>query len=243
MIEKCRGIVLHTINYSENSVVLKCYTNKFGMQSYMVNGVKGKRSSAIKPSQLLPLSLLELEVYRQQNKGLQRIKELKCEPVLHRLHFEMHKSTMAMFMSEVLSKCLREEDQADEQLFAFLYNVIQIIDLNEGNLANFPAYFMLQLSKYLGFFPKNNFSAEVCDFSLTEGVFVKSAPHTADYLKGEAAEYLAQYTELNFEEVQVLPIPQAIRRDLLNKMIRYYQLHLMMFADLKSPAILHEVLN
>ncbi len=242
MLEKCRGIVLHVVNYSENSVVLKCYTDKFGMQSYMVSGVKGKKS-AIKPSHLMPLSLLELEVYHQQNKGLQRIKELKSWPVLHTLHFQMEKQTLAMFVSEVLSKCLREEDQRDDSLFSYLFHTIQLLDLSEGSMVNFPNTFLLHLSKYLGFFPKENYSETCSDFSLQEGIFIANAPRTADYCKGETALALANLCQMNFEESGNLPIPAPVRRDLLQKLIRYFQLHLMMFGDLKSPAVLHEVLS
>jgi DNA repair protein RecO (recombination protein O) len=242
MLEKCRGIVLHVVNYSENSVVLKCYTDKFGMQSYMVSGVKGKKSS-IKPSHLMPLSLLELEVYHQQNKGLQRIKELKCWPVLQTLHFQMEKQTLAMFVSEVLSKCLREEDQRDDSLFSYLFHTIQLLDLSEGSMVNFPNTFLLHLSKYLGFFPKENYNETFTDFSLQEGIFIANAPRTADYCNGETAKALANLCQLNFEESGNLPIPSQVRRDLLQKLIRYYQLHLMMFGDLKSPAVLHEVLS
>jgi DNA repair protein RecO (recombination protein O) len=242
MLQKCRGIVLNTINYSENSVVLKCYTDLFGMQSYLINGVKGKKG-AIKPSHLMPLSLLELEVYHQQNKNLQRIKELRCVPVLNHLHFELHKSTLALFMAELLTKSLREEDHIDEQMFGFLFHSVQIADLTEGSLRNFPVYFMIQLSKYLGFFPKANFGSKTPVFSLQEGVFVGEAANLSDYCNEPLSAALAQFIDLNFEEIQRVELPATLRRDLLNKIIRYYQLHLMLFSELKSPAVLHEVLN
>jgi len=242
MLEKCRGIVLSTVNYSENSVVLKCYTDKYGLQSYMINGVKGKKA-AIKPSHLMPLSLLELEVYHQQNKNLQRIKELKCVPILNQLHFDLHKSTLALFMAELLGKSLREEAQLDVQMFGFVFNSIQIADLTEGSLRNFPVYFMVQLSKYLGFFPKTNYSAQTPDFSLNEGMFIANAPNTQDFCRGEMALALHKFIQMNYEEIQHEIISAQVRRELLHKMIRYFQIHLMLFSDLKSPSILHEVLS
>ncbi len=242
MLEKCRGIVLSTVNYSENSVVLKCYTDKYGLQSYMINGVKGKKA-AIKPSHLMPLSLLEMEVYHQQNKNIQRIKELKCVPILNQLHFDLHKSTLALFMAELLGKSLREEAQLDVQMFGFVFNSIQIADLTEGSLRNFPVYFMVQLSKYLGFFPKTNYSAQTPDFSLNEGMFIANAPNTQDFCKGEMAFALNKFIQMNYEEIQHEIISAQVRRELLHKMIRYFQIHLMLFSDLKSPSILHEVLS
>jgi DNA repair protein RecO (recombination protein O) len=208
----------------------------------MINGVKGKKG-AIKPSHLLPLSLLELEIYFQQNKNLHRIKELKCTPVLNRVHFEMSKSTVALFMAELLGKCLREESEKDEQLFEFVFHSIQILDLTEDNLSNFPLYFLVHLSKYLGFFPKDNYSEQTPDFSLLEGLFVSDAPKLPDFCKGPMTLALHEFITLNFSEIQKIQLPTLLRRELLSKMIRYYQLHLMMFGDLKSPAILQEVLN
>ena len=76
MLTKTNAIVIKTINYSENSIILKCFTDQYGLQSYLINGVKNQKG-AIKPSHLLVLNLLELEVYHQLNKNLQRIKELK----------------------------------------------------------------------------------------------------------------------------------------------------------------------
>lgn len=241
MLEKCKGIVLNTINYGEKSVVLKCYTNLFGLQSYLIQGVKGAKSG-IKPSHLMPLSLLELEVYHQQNKNLQRIKELRCIPVLNHLHFDLHKSTLALFLGELLTKSLREEDQFDTQLFDFVFNSIQMIDLTEDSLVNIPVFFMVHLSKFLGFFPKANFSPEYSAFSLYEGVFVKDATRTEDFCVGEVSKALYQFTQSTFTTIQQHHFNAAIRKELLQKMIRYYQLHLMVFGELKSPAILHEIL-
>ncbi|MDZ4668112.1 MAG: DNA repair protein RecO [bacterium] len=242
MLAKCRGIVLSTVPYSESSVVLKCYTDQYGLQSYMVSGLRGKKA-AIKPSHLLPLSLLELEVYHQQSKNLQRIKELKSVPILNQLHFDLTKQTMALFMAELLGKSLRDDNQRDPQLFEFVFNSVQIVDLFSGSLGNFPVFFMLKLSKYLGFFPKQNYSENCADFSLAEGLFMKDAPNTIDYCKHDLSRALFLFTEMSFENFDTLKFSAATRHILLQKMVRYYQLHLMMFGELKSPAVLHEILK
>src|SRR6478735_6229471 len=112
MLVKCKAIVVKTVDYSETSVVLKCFTDTYGIQSYMVNGVRSAKGS-IKPSHLMPLSLLELELYYQQNKSLHRIKELKCVPPLKTIHFDMIKSAVGMFMAEVIHKTVRDENHND----------------------------------------------------------------------------------------------------------------------------------
>lgn len=241
MLRKCKAIVIGTVNYSENSVVLKCYTDQFGLQGYMVNGLKSKRAS-IKPSQLMPLTLLEIEVYHQQNKSLHRIKELKCTPILNDLHFNLLKSSVGMFVAELLGKCLREENNPDEQLFDFVFHSIQILDITEDSLANFPVFFMIHLSKYLGFFPKLNYSDSCNTFSLHEGIFVAENIAVPDACNPQLSENIYQLAKASFDNLFSLRISYANRVKLLEVLIKYYQIHLMVFGELKSPKVLNEVM-
>jgi DNA repair protein RecO (recombination protein O) len=242
MLSKLNGIILGHIPYSENSIILKCYTDALGMQSYMVNSIKGKKS-AIKPSQLLPLTLVELEVYFKQGNALQRIKELKVSPMLNELHFRIEKSAIAMFMAELLGKCLREEQQTDKDLFDFIAASIQILDLTQTAIANFPLVFMYQLSKYLGFYPKPNFCIDTPNFSLMEGLYVAKSNFGSDHIEMPMSERLFNLGQVNYQEMSSLSFTSQERRQLLTYFTRYYQLHVMLFGDLKSPAVLHEVLN
>ncbi len=242
MLSKLRGIIIEHIPYSDNSLILKCYTDVWGMQSYMVSGIKGKKS-AIKPSQLMPLTLVEMEVYHKQGKGLQRIKELKTWPVLNQVHFKIEKSVIAMFMAELIGKCLREEQQADEDLFSFLHTSIQILDLSEQSLANFPLLFMHQLTRYLGFYPKNNYELHLGEFSLMEGSFVSPGNLGADFIPESLGKSFHLLGQTAYEQMHALALTVNERRQLLSHLTRYYQLHVMMFGELKSPAVLQEVLN
>jgi DNA repair protein RecO (recombination protein O) len=240
MLEKCRGIVLQTIPYSENSLVLKCYTDKFGVQSYMINGLRGKKA-AIKPSHLQTLTLLDLEVYHQQNKNLQRIKELKCLPILQTIHFDPYKRTVVMFIAELLGKVLREESEPDGQMFGFIHTAVQMADVSEGKLGNFPVYFLVHLSKYLGFFPKDNYSAQRSVFSLLEGYFVEDSMQSKDYCLPSVSKELQLLLNGSLEDVLQENFRLNHRKILMQQMLRYYQLHLLLFGELNSPPILHEV--
>ena len=241
MLDKCKAIVIGTINYSENSVVLKCYTDQYGLQGYMINGVKSKKGS-IKPSQLMPLTLLELEVYHQQSKNLHRIKELKCTPILNNLHFNLLKSSIGMFAAELIAKCLREENNPDKNLFDFLYHAIQILDITHDSLSNFPAFFMIHLSKYLGFFPKLNYSESQNVFSLHEGVFVEGQIDSPDFCNSEQSQQIYQLAIASFETFANLKISYPNRVQILENLVKYYQIHLILFGELKSPKVLNEVM-
>ena len=101
MLHKTRGIVFKTTSYSENSVIVQVFTEKFGMQSYMVNGAK-KPKAKISLNMLQSLSLLDMVVYYKNTGNVQRIKELKNSPVLQTIPYDIIKSSIALFLNEVL---------------------------------------------------------------------------------------------------------------------------------------------
>jgi DNA repair protein RecO (recombination protein O) len=241
MLIKCKAIVIRTIDYSETSVVLKCYTDEYGVQSYIVNGVRSKKGS-IKPSHLLPLSLLELEAYHQQNKNLQRIKELKCLPQLKTVHFDMVKSAVGMFIAEVMNKTLREENHSDLPLFSYLYNTIQVLDLETERVSNFPVYFLLQLTRYLGFHPKGIYAEHTNGFDTKEGMFEAYDPRNPFQLNPELSACLSELLQCSAGEFSKISVNYEQRTLLLEHIIDYYREHVSGFTDMKSHKVLAEVL-
>jgi len=242
MLAKCQGIVVRIINYSETSVILKCYTDLFGMQSYLIQGVR-KNKGNIRPSQLMPLNLLQLEVYHQENKNLQRIKELRCAPTLSQIHFNFVKSSIAMFMSEVIYRAIKEENQPDELLFSYLFNSIQILDEQTDILANYPICFLLQLSRFLGFYPKVNELSTEAVFNFNDGHFELpelNNPFQADYL---SSKLLAELLQLNFAHQQQVQVSSSTRKNLLQLLIHYFNQHLSNFSNMQSHLVLAEVLE
>jgi DNA repair protein RecO (recombination protein O) len=242
MLTKTNAIVIKTINYSENSIILKCFTDQYGLQSYLINGVKNQKG-AIKPSHLLALNLLELEVYHQLNKNLQRIKELKCQPVLNNLHFNLVKSSIGIFIGEVLNKTIQAENQTDKNMFDFLFTFIQFLDLTNQNIANFPIYFMIQLSQYLGFNPKLNYSIENNCFDLIEGEFKPNEYGDINVIEPALANYWFQLCNIGIDSFSTVEINKKERNELLNHALFYFKTHIDGFNELKSHKVLMEVLN
>ena len=241
MLTKTKAIVIKTIDYSENSVILKCFTEQYGLQSYLINGVKNKKG-AIKPSHLLPLNLLELDVYHQLNKNLQRIKELKCQPILNNIHYDLLKSSIGIFMGEVLNKTIQAENQSDKNLFDFLYTIVQYLDLTQQSLANFPIYFMLQLSQYLGFNPKLNYSETNNSFDLHEGVFKPSLFGDIKVVESNLAAHWFELCKVNLDSFSHIEINKKQRHELLDYVMLYFKIHMEGFNELKSNKVLVEVL-
>ena len=143
MYHTTRGIVLHCIKYSETSVIAKIYTEKLGLQSYMVKGVRAAKSKS-KAAMLQPLTLLEMEVSHRENKGLQYIKEFRRAFIYQSIPFDTLKSTISFFLLEVISKTIREHEPNDE-LFEFLYESLCALDRAEKLNPDFHLVFLLRL--------------------------------------------------------------------------------------------------
>lgn len=147
MLHKTDGISLGYFPYKETSVISKIYTEEFGLQSYLVNGVrtaKGKQKSAL----FQPLTILELVVYQSGKSGLQRISEMKCKYAFQSIPFDYYKISISLFLSEVLQKVLTE-GLPDQDLFQFIESQIFLLD-KEPFEASFHLKFLFKLLDFLG---------------------------------------------------------------------------------------------
>lgn len=231
MLHKSRGIVLNFIKYRETSIVTKIYTEAFGLQSYIVNSVRGGgKKSKGKISLFQPLTLLDLVVYYKKAPGLNRISELKCLEPYQTIPYDFKKSGIAMFITEVLNKCLKEEE-GNETLFDFLYHALLVFDHMQEGYENFHLQFMIKLSRYLGFEPRS--ADDVFD------QVYEDMGKPAVYEEEEAI--LSQLIELPF--TQLVKSSNSTRRILLDDLIKFYQLHIEGFKELKSTSVLRELME
>lgn len=241
MLHKTRGIVLKTTDYGESSVIVQVFTEKLGLQSYIINGVK-KPKAKISRNMLQPLHLLDMVVYYKAAGNVQRIAELKTSPVLLSIPYDVIKSSMAMFLNEVLYKSIRQQT-ADENLFDFVFNAIEWLDHQTVGLANFHLLFLTQLTRYLGFYPDRNQVNEADYFDLKNGVFIKYKPDTFSYLSPPHTQNFSRLLQCNFESLPALKLTNDERRYLIAKLLEYYALHIEGFGNIRSHEILEEVLG
>ncbi|MFT4521597.1 MAG: DNA repair protein RecO (recombination protein O) [Bacteroidia bacterium] len=240
MLHKTKGIILKNTNYRDSSTITHIYTEKFGVQHFIINGVRSQKG-AIRPSHIMPLNLVELVIYKKPNGGIQQIKELRCSPILKSIHFHMIKNGIAMFITELLNACLQEEE-AQEDLFQFLENFIIVLDYEDAKLANYPSYFMMQLSGYLGFQPKGNFEVHQA-FNLSEGRFISEDYAHPYCLDKEHSHWWWKMQHTNLTDWVNTAIPKSVRNSLLNQLLLYYELHGLHGRKIKSHEVLKLVLN
>ena len=229
MLHKTRGIVLNYLKYGESSIIVKIFTEEFGVQSYIVNSVRSSKSKS-KIALFQPLTLLDMVVYYREQANLHRIKEMKCLVPFISIPFEFRKSGIALFMTEVLLKTVKSEEQ-NQSLFEFLQEAVLRLDRLQQNYSNFHLQFLLQLSSYLGFAPG---TAEELYEQVHPGG--NTSGFAAD--EKEAVEAMLQQ---DFDNNIRLGVEQ--RKHILTNILHFYRLHIDNFGELKSLSVLQEVMS
>ena len=239
MIHKVKGIVLHHVKYKESSAIVYVYTDQFGRQAYLVNSIRGKKSR-YSGNLLQSLTFLELEAYHKEGKELQRLKELRNYIPYRDIPRDPHKSSQALFLAEVLYKALREEDP-NWELFEFLEHSLQLLDVSEEDMTNFHLIFLVQLTRFLGFYPENNYGDERTGFDMRNGQFSDGTGIHPDYFDRKSSELLHRLLAAGFKDVSQLSVNQATRKQFLEDIMNYYRHHVHGFGTVKSLQVLHEI--
>jgi len=241
VIESTRGIFLHAVKYSENSLIACIYTEAFGRQSFVINGIRSK-NSAMKAGIFQPLYLLDIEAYFRPGKEIHRIKNARISEPYSSIPFDIRKSTQVLFLSEVLYKCLREEEP-NAELFEFIYHALALLDLSESGISNFHLWFLLKLTKYLGIYPGKENSLISNFFDLQSASFVSHEPGHNQYADKQETALLARLFDVDSSSFQSLEFNQNERRLVLQKLMEFYQIHFDNLGVVKSLEVLKEVLR
>jgi len=240
MIIKTRGIVLKVTNYSENSVVVQVFTEELGLQSYMVNGAK-KPKAKIHINMLQPLHLLEMVVYAKESNTLQHIKEAQQIPVLREIPIDIIKSSLALFLNEVLYKVLKHQ-QPDAHLFHFIHQSILWLDETQSSLSNFHLCFLMKLSKFLGYLPTLT-PEKLPYFDLAEGIFTQNLPAHSYVLQEPHTSLFYAILRSSYDESHLFQMKHEDRIYLLEQIINFYRLHTDSFGTVNSLEILEEIFH
>lgn len=239
MLHKTQGIVLGTTKYSDAYAITHVFTRDFGKVSYLLPKTRGSRSK-IRASLFFPLSLLNLEVEHMPLRDLQRLKEAERQLPLYELNTNMTKISLAFFLSEFLSRVLRESDHND-RIFDYLKNSVETLEAAGRGLANFHLCCMLGLTRYLGIYPNVSFVGRNSYFDLLNGVFVTELPVHAHYLSREHSRYLAYLHRMNYGNMHLFRLSRNNRNTIVEYLLDYYRLHVCDFQPLKSLDVLREL--
>jgi DNA repair protein RecO (recombination protein O) len=241
MLHKTKGLVLRAVKYGETSLIVSIYTEMFGVQSYMINGVRTSTAKQPYRANLFqPATLLDLIVYHNDRSNLQRIREFKWCVIYTDIYRNVHKNTVALFMTEVLQKCLTQPE-ANPELYAFIEDIF--IHLDKGDpavTANFPLYFLTNLGQFFGVRIQDTYNEDNIILDLQEGSFVPSKPTHQNYIEGQLCEVTSQLLKTRHpDELHQLHMNRDQRKILLDALISFYIFHHPGFGNLKSVPVLH----
>lgn len=229
MIRKTSGIVLSSIRYKDSSIIVKIFTRELGLKSYLINGVRSMGKGS-KMALYQPLTLLDLVVYDKENAGLHRISEAKLQRAHQRIPFDFPRTSIALFMTEVINRSIYENYQ-NESLFDFLSESVVTLDQAETQLSHFPLVFLIEKAKFLGFSPED-----------AEGFVIESKNQPFSGLElPKTLEYLNALLEEKYH--CSVKIPVILRRKLLDHLLNFYSEQLDNPNPFKSLAVIRQLME
>lgn len=238
MLIKTEAIVLSSIKYRDTDLIVKCYTKALGSVSFMVKGVLKSKRGKFKPAMFQTLSLIDIEIQYRQKGKLEYFKDIQIAQHLNSLHSNVYKSSIVMFLAEILKVVIIEEEQ-NEKLFEFIKNNILLLE-STSNFANFHLSFLLKLTAFLGFYPHKPEHINDSYFNLREGFF--EAEETSYSMSAENSTLLKQMLD-NKTDIKKIKLSKIQRKNMLRLMLSFYELHIENFKKPKSLEVIESVFS
>lgn len=243
MTHKTKGIILRTVKYGETSIITTVYTELFGIQSYMVKGVRqSTKKSSGKAICFQPAAILDMVVYHNELKNLNFIKEYQWAHLYQNLLFDVVKNTVSMYIVEMLQHSLKQPEASPELFFLTEDTLKQLDTANPTLTSNLPLYFSLHLAGELGFRIQGKYDTKTPFLDLQEGQFVEQKPSHSYFLEMQLAEATSQLLSINFyNDLELIHLSRHVRKNLIIAYQNYIALHVPEFGEIKSLPVLQEI--
>ena len=242
MLETTRGIVLHYNRFGDDSAIVDIFTLSRGSVSFLVRDRRQQRKGGLHATLLRPLNIVELVFDYRPSLSLQRLQELHIAHCYTSLPYDPIKETVALFLSEFLHNVLRNEVQ-NESLYHYILSSLQWFDAATEGLANFHIAFLVRMTYYLGFWPNIDKRNPLPFFDLKDSIATDTEPSHDYFLKGEEASLMPKLMRINVRNMHRFLLNRQQRNRILDVLTLYYRLHVPEFRDLRSLAVLREVMN
>jgi len=245
MLQKTNGIVLRSIKYGDTSLITTIFTSVSGVQTYMVQGVRSAKAKQNRAGSFQPGMLLEMVIYQQQQKNLQRIREFQAAYIYTSMQESVIKNTIVLFSAELLLRLLPEHAPLPA-LFDFAFEYFITLDtLPPESVANFPLFFIINCSRVLGYELKGDFSKETPYLNLQEGGFTAQPPVAiTNYTNDEEAAALNRLLKADgYEALKNIELNAAMRMKLIDWYIAFLQQHTQHMGDIRSLPVLKAILH
>jgi len=244
MLHKTNGIVLRAVKYGDTSLVTTIFTAQYGVQTYMVQGVRSAKQRQNRAGCFQPGILLELVVYHHPEKNLQRISQFQVAYIYSGLQEDVVKNSIVLFSTELLLRLLPEQGPLPG-LFDFAYSYFINLDkMPLACVANFPLFFIIQCGRELGFDLKGSYSKQTPYLDVQEGGFTEHKPLATPAISEKDANALSVLLCVNdYDALQQVQLNAAIRLRLIDWYVDFLQLHTQHMDSIKSLAVLRVILH
>jgi DNA repair protein RecO (recombination protein O) len=237
MIVSTSAIILSKVRYQDNDLIVKCLTRDLGVISYMVKNISTSKNSKNKFAFFQLLNILDLESNYNPNRSIQYIKDLKIRYNFTSLHTNIYKSSVVMFLSEILSNIIHNESK-DLELFDFIEESFIWYDKSEDS-SSFYLIFLMKITHYLGFYPDcTNMSYNY--FNLEEGLF-ETSKNSKYAIQGDSLVLFKTILGIKFDSNNLPFIDKINKKDILKNILIYFKLHVDGFKDPKSLIVLNQI--
>jgi DNA repair protein RecO (recombination protein O) len=243
MVHNTDGIVLRSIKYGDSSFITTIFTSLYGVQTYMAQGVRSTKAGKNRGSFFQPGTLLELVVYQQPQKNMQRIREFQAAYIYTTLHEDVIRNSVLLFSVELLLRLLPEHAPLPV-LFNFSLAYFKALDIAPvAHVANFPLYFVIQCSRELGYELKGEYSTETPYLNLQDGAFTEHPPATIPFASDEDARIMSRLlAATDVATFNTTEMNGTTRLRLIDWYVAFLQQHTQHMGSIRSLSVLRAIL-
>ncbi len=244
MLHNTKGIVLRVTKYGDTSIIMTAYTELFGVQQYMVKGVRvTSKKGANKGVFYQPAAILQMEVYHASMKTMQMVKEVSWDYVYQNVYSDVLRNAVALYIVEVLQQTMQPEPHPE--MFYLIEDTFKQLDKGgAGLVSNLPIYFLIHLSQTMGFGLQGKYSNETPILDIKEGEFVSKPPAHPYYLEAQTAQVASTFLQVQFyNDLETISLSGAQRKKILELFQLSLSWHYKKFSEIKSLPILQSILH
>ena len=238
MIETTKAIVINSIKYGDTSLIVTCFTEQSGLKTYMLKGVLKAKKAKVKTAYFQPLTLLNIAANHNTKGALNSIRDVQVSHFYQSIYTNIKKQSIALFLAEILHFSIKEEEE-NKVLFSYLETSFLWLDTHEKT-TNFHLLFLLNLTKYLGFYPEL-IAMDKNYFDLLEGKFTNEKVFHS--VSGENLIQFRKLLGIHFDVIDKVDFSASNRQAVLSTLIQYFELHLSGFRKPKSLEVLKTIFS
>lgn|SRR5574344_645346 len=234
---KTKAIVLHSFKYGERKIIIDLLTNEYGRLSFICSVPKTSKAK-VKKQFFMPLNILNIEFDYRSNLQFQHLRDAGIAYPLSNISTDQYKLAICFFMAEFINYATRGEKEKNTTLFIYIEKSIIWLDNADGCFSNFHICFILHFARFIGFSPNLGEYADGAYFDLREGSFTMSLPVHRDVILPQEASKINIFMGMDYSNMGTFSLSHDERNRIVDIILKYYQLHVPNFPDMKSLEIL-----